>query len=180
MIKYGMDPLGNGPGRRIGSGEGVCSCSPLPQSGKFVDARSRASDHHVCGDERLMAIEIWGASHSTYVVKSFHIHGALSAAAFMSASEGALGGSGSDRGEGSAFWPINLTNRTKPKNVARILTRIVRRGIQICHLDGFFQKSGLAGDQLGGGVPGSKGSSRKPIIVRLLLLLGVLARDMRE
>lgn len=98
----------------------------------------------------------------------------------MSPSEGTFGGSGGDLGEGSAFWPINLTSNTKPKKVARILTSMVNRGIQICHFDGFFQKSGLAGDQLGGGVPGSKGSSRKPIIERLPLVVGVLARDMRE
>lgn len=100
----------------------------------------------------------------------------------MASSEGVLGdsGTGTGTGTGAGFWPINLTNNTKPRMVARILTRMVNRGMHICHLDGFFQKSGLAGDQLGGGVAGSKGSSRKPMIDRPPRFVGVLAIDVCE
>lgn len=80
----------------------------------------------------------------------------------------------------SGFCPIILTSKMKPKKVARTLARIVNRGIQICHLEGFFQKSGLAGDQLGGGVPGSSRSSSTPISERLPLIVSCLVRCLCE
>lgn len=48
---------------------------------------------------------------------------------------------------------------------ATTLATMRSRGMQICHLEGFFQKSWFfAGDQLGGGVSGSdEESSRRPI-----------------
>ena len=48
------------------------------------------------------------------------------------------------------------------------------RGMQICHLEGFFHISYLAGDQLGGGVSGSTGeSSSNPISERLPLMVSL-------
>jgi hypothetical protein len=98
----------------------------------------------------------------------------------MSFSDGGFGGSGGVEDGNSGFCPIILTSKMKPKKVARALARIVNRGIQICHLEGFFQKSGLAGDQLGGGVPGSRGSSSRPISEWLPLIVSILVRGLCE
>lgn len=51
-----------------------------------------------------------------------------------------------------------LMRRMKPRKVATTLAIKRRRGMQICHFEGFLQKSCLAGVQLGGGESGSKGS----------------------
>jgi hypothetical protein len=63
---------------------------------------------------------------------------------------------------------MTLMRMMKATNEAMTLATRRSRGIQICHLEGFFQMSYLAGDQLGGGVSGSTGeSSRRPISERL-------------
>lgn len=63
-----------------------------------------------------------------------------------------------------------LTSMMKQRKDANILATRRKRGMQICHLDGFFQKSCLAGVQLGGGVSGSAVvSSSSPISDRLPL-----------
>jgi hypothetical protein len=48
-----------------------------------------------------------------------------------------------------------------------ILATSRRRGRQICHLEGRFQKSVFGGDQRGGGVSGSVCSDKSPISERL-------------
>jgi hypothetical protein len=58
---------------------------------------------------------------------------------------------------------------TSKKNRADITIRAMRRsrGMHICHVDGFRQKSCFAGDQTGGGDSGSGGSVSKPSSDRL-------------
>lgn len=58
---------------------------------------------------------------------------------------------------------------TKPTKPSIIFAISLRRGIHICHLDGFFHRSILAGVHTGGGVSGSAGSLSKPISERLPL-----------
>jgi hypothetical protein len=67
-----------------------------------------------------------------------------------------------------------LMTMMKANKVQKTLATIRSRGMQICHLEGFFQMSYFAGDQLGGGVSGSTGeSSRSPISERVPLMVSL-------
>ena len=82
-------------------------------------------------------------------------------------------GSGGGGAGGGAALKIFMTT-IKAIKVQRSLATRRRRGMQICHLEGFLQMSYFAGDQLGGGVSGSTGeSSSNPISERLPLMVSL-------
>lgn len=77
-------------------------------------------------------------------------------------------------GGGGGLVLIILMTSIKQIKVAMILATMRNRGIQICHFEGFIQKSCLAGVQLGGGVRGSEDeSSSRPISERLPLMVSL-------
>lgn len=124
----------------------------------------------------------------TYVWKSFHTHSSLFAASIdcsvnscsvrTGCGEGGLGSCTGSFGNGSGgFVFMTLNTTTKPRKPSNILASSRSLGIHICHLDGFFQKSLLAGVQTGGGVSGSWNSCvsfRRPISERLPVMVSRL------